>query len=117
MFSPSKMTLIWPGVRFSYSWRLRLTAPKPFTSIPNHRYVLDRQAQIICWSQIGFGIVLIWQGWRLAMSAVWDIATVMGRFASFRVVLLRPSFCLPCLRRSQSLGRQGNVTNRSLALC
>jgi hypothetical protein len=52
MFSPAKMTLIWLAVLFSYSWRLRLTAPKPFTSIPNHRRVLDRRAQMIRWSLI-----------------------------------------------------------------
>jgi|HubBroStandDraft_6_1064221.scaffolds.fasta_scaffold339162_2 hypothetical protein len=92
MFSPAKMTLIWLAVLFSYSWRLRLTAPKPFTSIPNHRRVLDRRAQMIRWSLIGIGIVLIWQGWRLAMSAVWDVATVMAGSLLFVLFFYVPDF-------------------------
>jgi hypothetical protein len=92
MYSPSKMTLIWLGILFGYSWRLRLTPPKPFTSIPNHRHVLDRQAQTIRWSLIGVGIILIWQGWRLAMSAVWDVAIVMAGSLIFVLFFYVPDF-------------------------
>lgn len=100
-YSPLKMTLLWLFIVLATAWPRIYWGRESRIAIwlQGNRFQLDRQAHIIRWTMCGFGIILIWLGWRLPFAkSAWDVLIVMSGSILVLVFVYVPDLAYYCRR-------------------
>jgi hypothetical protein len=94
MYNPLKMTLIWLFIVVGFAGgRLFLgQGMKVAFWIPGNRHPLDRKAWLVRCIGVALGVFLVWEGWQLSFSAVWDILIVIFGSVILILFLFIPDF-------------------------